>query len=432
MAEAGIASVIMADMDNDVFIWKHPITDFYTGSQLIVHESQEAVFFLNGQALDSFGPGRHTLITQNMPMVSKFFNRVTDDQTPFHCEVYFINKTEQMAIKWGTSTKMEYVEPTYGFPLQLGACGEMTMRVSNARQLLIKVVGTEEMLSQQQLVEKLRAFLNMRIKNYIVTLIKQNKINIFEIDEYLEAISEALLEKLREDYSEYGISLEHFLVTTVIKPEDDKNYRRFKDLHFRQYADVAEAKLRQQVGIIEQQTKAQQMVIESEGIARKRSLEGYTYQDERRFDVAERFADNEATGQFANMGIGMGMISGIGGAVGNTVGGLVGGVLNQAGGDQSAAMIGVVPGGQAPAAAVKCAKCGAELAANAKFCMECGEKYTPPAAAGIVCPGCGKNIPQGKFCPECGMKLTPPVCAKCGAQLVAGAKFCLECGEKVN
>ena len=437
MAEAGIASVIMADMDNDVFIWKHPLCDFYTGSQLIVHESQEAVFFLNGQALDSFGPGRHTLVTQNMPMVSGIFNKITDNQTPFHCEVYFINKTEQMAIKWGTSSKMEYMEPTYGFPLQLGACGEMTMRISNARQLLIKVVGTETALSQQQLVEKLRAFLNMRIKNYIVTLIKQNKINIFEIDEYLESISEALLEKLQDDYIDYGIALERFLVTNIIKPEDDKNYRRFKDLHFRQYADVAEAKLRQQVGIIEQQTKAQQMVIESEGIARKRSLEGYTYQDERKFDVAERFAENEATGQFANMGIGMGMISGIGGAVGNNVGGIVNNAMNQAFSD-AAAPAGAAPMAAAPAApaapagAIKCAKCGAELAANAKFCMECGEKYTPPEPATVVCPGCGKTVPQGKFCPECGMKLGEPVCKECGAKLVVGAKFCLECGTKVN
>jgi hypothetical protein len=58
-------------------IWKHPIEDFNTGAQLIVHESQEAVFFINGEALDLFGPGRHTLETQNMPLVGKFFNRLT-------------------------------------------------------------------------------------------------------------------------------------------------------------------------------------------------------------------------------------------------------------------------------------------------------------------------------------------------------------------
>ena len=81
---AEIAQVIKYEGDNQTFIWKHPTEDFYSGSQLIVHESQEAVFFMNGQALDSFGAGRYTLETQNMPIVSKFFNRVTGDTTPFH------------------------------------------------------------------------------------------------------------------------------------------------------------------------------------------------------------------------------------------------------------------------------------------------------------------------------------------------------------
>jgi len=414
-----ITSVIKADTANNCFIWKHPLEDFNTGTQLIVHESQEAVFFMNGQALDSFGPGRHTLTTQNMPLVSGFFNRVTGDATPFHCEVYFVNKTEQMAIKWGTSSKMEYVEPTYGFPLQIGACGEMSLRVANARQLLIKVIGTEHGITQSQLVDKFRAFLLLRLKNYIVTLIKQEKINIFEIDEHLERISEEVKVKLCNDFVDYGMSLERFMVTTIIKPEDDKNYRRYKDLHFRQYADIAEAKLQQQLGIIEQQTKAQRMVIEAEGLARKRSLEGYTYQQERQFDVAERFAENEATGQLANLGVGVGMIGGIGGAVGGNLGGMVGSALNQA---------------AAPApdkAAIKCAKCGAELSATTKFCPECGEKCAPPTPATVVCPGCGKSVPMAKFCPECGQKLGSPKCPKCGVEVASGVKFCPECGEKL-
>ena len=261
----------------------------------------------------------------------------------------------------------------------------------------------------------------LRLKSYIVSLIKQEKISIFEIDEYLEHISSVLKDKLNIDFDDYGVSLNNFIVTTIIKPEENKDYRRFKELYFRQYADVAEAKLRQQLGIIEQQTKAQQMVIEAEGIARKRSLEGYTYQDERRFDVAEKFAENEATGQLANMGIGMGMISGIGGSVGNSVGNIMGAAL-----DQTAAPV-------AAGGAISCAKCGASLPANAKFCLQCGEKCEPPQENNtVVCPACGKTVPKAKFCFECGKELTEPVCPKCGKSIVAGAKFCLECGEKLS
>ena len=100
---AQIAEIIKYEGDNSTFIWKHPCEDFNTTTQLIVHESQEAIFFMNGQALDLFGPGRHTLETQNIPLLRKFANTLL--KTPFHCEVYFINKTEQMAIRWCYDTE---------------------------------------------------------------------------------------------------------------------------------------------------------------------------------------------------------------------------------------------------------------------------------------------------------------------------------------
>lgn len=90
-----IAEIIKYEGDNSTFIWKHPCEDFNSSTQLIVHENQEAIFFMNGQALDLFGAGRYTLETQNIPKIGKLLNRTTGDQTPFHCEVYFINKTEQ-------------------------------------------------------------------------------------------------------------------------------------------------------------------------------------------------------------------------------------------------------------------------------------------------------------------------------------------------
>ncbi len=320
---AHIADVIKYEGDNSTFIWKHPREDFNSLTQLIVHESQEAIFFMNGQALDLFGPGRYTLETQNIPKIGKVLNRTTDGETPFHCEVYFINKTEQMSIKWGTDSKVQYVDPTYGFPISIGASGEMSLRVDDSRKLLVRLVGTEDFLTQSGLVNKFRGFLMTRVKTYIAQVVKANAINIFEIDENLTAFSENIHKLLIPDFAEYGLSLEKFFVTTIVKPDGDRQYEKFKELHFRQYADVAEAKLRQQTDLIYAQTEAQKVVIDSQAQATKRAQEGYTYAQERGFDVAEKVAQNETVGQFTNMGVGLGTMAGVGGAVGGVVGNAV-------------------------------------------------------------------------------------------------------------
>lgn len=327
---ARIADVIKYEGDNSTFIWKHPVEDFNSLTQLIVHESQEAIFFMNGQALDLFGPGRYTLETQNIPKIGKLLNRTTDGETPFHCEVYFINKTEQMSIKWGTDSRVQYVEPTYGFPISIGASGEMSLRVEDSRKLLVKLVGTEKDLGQQKLIGFFRAFLMTRVKTYIAQVIKANAINIFEIDENLTSFSENIHKLLIPDFADYGVSLERFFVTNISKPDGERQYEKFKELHFRQYADIAEAKLRQQTDIIYAQTEAQKVVIDSQAQATKRAQEGYTYAQERGFDVAEKVAQNEAIGQFTNMGVGLGTMAGVGGAVGSVVGGAVNNAMEAA------------------------------------------------------------------------------------------------------
>lgn len=388
-----IAEIIKYEGDNSTFIWKHPSEDFNSLTQLIVHESQEAIFFMNGQALDLFGPGRYTLETQNIPKIGKYLNRTTGGETPFHCEVYFINKTEQMAIKWGTDSKVQYIEPNYGFPISIGASGEMSLRAEDSRKLLLKLVGTENYLGQQKLVSFFRAFLMTRVKTYIAQYMKNNAVSIFEIDEHLTAFSDALLAQLVPDFAEYGVALERFFVTNVLKPDGDRQYEKFKELHFRQYADIAEAKLRQQTDLIYAQTEAQKVVIDSQAQATKRAQEGYTYQQERGFDVAQDVARNEAVGQFTNMGVGFGTMAGVGGAVGGMVGGMMADAMQTA----------QAPVSQTPAMAeMFCEQCGSKISSGAAFCDECGTAVPVDTSK---CGNCGYVFERpGKFCPKCGTK----------------------------
>ncbi len=385
-----LTSIIKYEGDNNAFVWKHPKEDFNTATQLIVHETQEAIFFMNGQPLDKFGSGRYTLETGNIPLLRRIVNIPTGGQSAFHCEVYFINKAEQMAIKWGTDSKIQYMEPTYGFPLAIGASGEMSLKVDDSLKLLIKLVGTERDLSQAKLVAYFRGILMTRVKTYIAQVMKSNAINIFEIDEKLVEFSDAIREKLIPDFAEYGISLERFFVTTIVKPDGTMQYEKFKELHFRKYADIAEAQLRQQVGVIDEETAAKKTLIASQAAAKKRIQEGYTYQQERGFDVAEKAAENEAAGQFTGMGIGLGAMAGVGG----TVGGVVGGAVSQA----FAGMDITSP----PKTLLRfCDQCGAEVTPGAAFCDNCGATLASPD----VCPHCNFRFTKaGRFCPKCGAR----------------------------
>lgn len=386
-----IVDIIKYEGDNSTFIWKHPSEDFNTLTQLIVHENQEAVFYMNGQVYDTFEAGHYTLKTQNIPLLGKALNLVTGGKSPFHCEVYFINKSEQMAIKWGTDSKVQYVEPTYGFPISIGVSGEMSLRVDDSIKLLIKLVGTENYLTQQKLVAFFRAVLMAKVKSYIAQIMRTEAINIFEIDENLVEFSNSIKSLLIKDFTEYGVALEQFFVTTVAKPDGDRQYERFKDLHFRKYADVAEAKLRQEVSVIDAETEAKKVVIDSQAQATKRMQEGYTYAQERGFDVAEKAAANEGVGQMTNLGVGLGMMSGVGSTVGGVVGNAVGVALNST----------VNNSAQATESGF-CDNCGAKLIAGATFCDECG---TAVASKDDVCVNCGYKFERaGKFCPKCGAK----------------------------
>ena len=224
---AQIAEIIKYEGDNSTFIWKHPSEDFNSMTQLIVHESQEAVFFMNGQALDLFGPGRYTLETQNIPKLGKFLNRTTDGETPFHCEVYFINKTVQMAIKWGTDSRVRYIEPTYGVPLEIGASGAMNLMVSDARKLLIKLVGTMNGIAWEDrgdnftksLSASFRPLISTAVKTNLTSSIKAQGINILEVDEHLDTLSTVLRSSILPGFEEYGLTIPEFYVTTVVLPE---------------------------------------------------------------------------------------------------------------------------------------------------------------------------------------------------------------------
>ncbi len=411
-------SVIQYEGDNNTLVWKHPIEDFNLGSQLVVHDSQEAIFFLNGEALDSFGPGRHTLETENLPILKKIYALPTGSQTPFHAEVYFVNKTVQMGLKWGTDSRIRFIDPQTGIPLDLGASGEMSVRVSDARKLLFKLVGTTSGLQNTDLfgsnsnsIKKLfRAPVVSIVKNYLANIIKKQNINILEIDSHLENISSALHTLVRTKFEEYGLTAPEFYVIDIALPEDDKNFKDIKALISQAYigvrheevkASVAEAARQRE--LIEEQTRAQRELIKAQteanalelkGMAEARVMQakGYSQKDVLEADVKKSFAES-----LGNVGSGT---SG-GGSVASDLIGLMAGMKMAGGvlGEMDAMM-------QPPSASTQApiqnnywvCSCGCNMN-KGKFCEECGS----PRRITWDC-SCGQIGNTGKCCPECGSK----------------------------
>lgn len=376
--------VITKEKSDDNIIWKYPKNKFNTSSQLIVHESQEALFFSNGKALDLFGPGKYTLETDIIPILNKIIQIPTGFKSPFRSEIYFIDKSEQKS-RWGTSSKIQFLDPIYKFPLEIGACGEMRFVIDDSRKLILKLVGIHKNFTSTSIDDFFESQILMKVKTYIAQIITQEKISIFELDQQLEKFSEELQKKLEFDFDEFGIKLNKFFVTTIAKPEEDRQYLEFKELYFKQTVALAEAELKQKIDIIEEDTKAKKTVMASQAMATKRKQEGYSYQEEQGYKIGEKVAENQAVGQFTNMGVGIGMMSGIATPVSDKVSQQVTGAFATV---ESNANI--------------CSHCQTENAKDASFCKRCGSKLMKER----ICPHCGNLLdPDSVFCGKCGEKV---------------------------
>lgn len=460
----GLASIIKYEGDNETLVWKHPIEDFNLGSQLIVHESQEAIFFRDGQALDLFGPGRYTLETQQLPILEKLYQLPTDTQGTFHSEVYYVNLATQMGIKWGTDSKVRLFDPMTGMHMELGASGEFNIRVVNSRKLLLKLVGTTGELKQEQLLGNsgkglFRSMVMTQVKSYLAAAIRENAINILEIDERLMELSEALRERINPRLAEYGLEMPEFFVGRVVTPDDDPNFRRMKEQFADQYLNVRQEQIRKNVAVaeaerkaVEAQTAARMKIIGAQGDAEalkiqkqaeaeayrmqaaaeaeEMRMKGYTYQQETARQVGLEAMQNGITGNGSGMG-GLGDLAGLGvtlGAMGSVVN-MTKDALNPV--MESASQMGQAIGGGISGSGWDCPACGAKNITS-KFCPECGARKPEPKT-GWDCPECGTKNIQSKFCPECGARKPEPKtgwdCPECGTKNIT-SKFCPECGHK--
>jgi membrane protease subunit (stomatin/prohibitin family) len=321
--------------------------DFRIGSQVIVRESQQAVFFRDGKALDIFGPGRHTISTANVPLLVDLIGKAFSGETPFKAEVYFVNMREFVDQKWGTPEAIALRDKDLGM-VRVRAFGTYSMQVKDGQLFVNKIVGTQGLYFTNDIENFLRS---MIVSNLTDVLGKIGK-SIFDFPSLYDEISAGAKAKTQDDFNTLGIDLKTLYVTNVSPTEE-----------------TAKA------------------IDERAAMGAIGDMRAYLqFKTARAVEQAAQAGEGGA-GSFAQMGAGMG--AGVG------MGAMMAGVMSQA-------MQGGAAAAGGAAAMMACPSCGNPIPANAKFCNNCGAKI----GHGMICANCKADIPAGsKFCPNCGAQV---------------------------
>jgi membrane protease subunit (stomatin/prohibitin family) len=363
------------DESRDTLVYRFPVAgqEIKNGAQLIVRESQAAVFVFEGQVADVFAPGRYTIDGGNTPILSKLGAWKYGFNSPFKSEVYFVNTKQFTDMKWGTSNPVMLRDADFGI-VRLRAFGAYSLRVSDPGEFIKQIAGTNAQFQTEDI--------DVQLKRAIVTefsdAIGEMKIPALDLAAQYKEIGEAIRAKINEDFKTYGLEVTKFYVENVSLPPE---------------VEAAMDK-RASMGAL--------------GDAQK-------YMQFQAADALRDAAQNEGGG--AGLGAGLGAGFAVGGQMANAFG-------QQGPGGGSGG-----GGGQA-AAGFPCPSCGKLNAAGVKFCSDCGSKME---TAKVPCIKCGAQLREGaKFCSECGSTQEKPKCANCQHELLPTSKFCPECGTKTE
>lgn len=332
--------------------------DIKWGGQLIVRETQTAVFFRDGKALDTFSPGRYTLTTSNLPLITGLLKMVAGGQTPFAAEIFFVNQKVFTDLKWGTQEPIVFRDAELSM-VRLRAFGTYALRVADPQLFVNTLVGTQGLYTVDTLGDYLRSIIVARLNDLLGSVLK----TILDLGKMYDEIGAGLKVKVKEDFDKYGVELRDFFIQSITPPDD-----------------------------------VQKMIDERTSMGAVGDLGKFM-----QYKTAKALGDM-ATQPGGTGGQAMGMGAGLG------VGMMIPGMIQQAiaagqpPGAAGSQLQPAVPGAAAAAgpAALVCPACQAPLAANAKFCANCG------AQMGVVlCPACqASNAPGAKFCSSCGVKFS--------------------------
>lgn len=336
------------DDSKDTIVYRYPLTDrseIMTSSTLVVRESQVALFMHKGKVADVFEPGTYKLQTENIPFLTKLLSLPTGFESPIKAEVYFINTKQFTGQKWGTQNPIMMRDKEFG-NIRLRGFGVYSFRVEDAKKFMTEMFGTNAVYKTADVAEQCRPLLIQSITDAIA----ESKISALDLASNYREFADNITTCSEKEFGQYGLKLCNIVIENLSLPESVES-------------------------MLDERTKM--------GIMEDKM--GTYAQFEATQAMRDAAKNTGAGGAFAGMGVGLGAGAQIGGVFADAIAS----AKNKT---------------KASVETVKCAKCGADMPTNSKFCPECGQKVEK--ASGKFCSECGaKNKATAKFCNECGNKL---------------------------
>lgn len=278
----GLIDVIKFNGEPDDLVWKFPYNNISTASQLIVNQSQEAIFLKGGEIADIFGPGTKTLSVNNIPILQKLINLPFGGNTPFVAEVWFVSKTVRRNLKFGTERPIDIWDPLIQNSVLVRAFGQFGIRISDSAVFLREMVGTLHLFTTEDVIAQFRSDIVQALSERINNFMTEEQISVVTINGKLSSVSSYIQNQVNEEFSRYGLEVTNLKVENINYDKNDAQVAR---------------------------------ILEGYAKAKERAVQGFTYQQERQFDILESAAGNEGTaGATMGAGMGLGMGVGIGGA----------------------------------------------------------------------------------------------------------------------
>lgn len=344
------------------------------GAQLTVRESQAAIFFYKGKAIDAFSAGRHTLKTGNIPILTKLLSLPWALSSPLRAEVYFVNMKLFTNLKWGTKNPVAFKDSKLGL-IRLRAFGVYNFRITQPILFINNLVGTQGVFTTEDIDEFLSRVMISRFNDHL----GENLDTLINLPGKYDELSSGLMERLSEDFAHYGLGLTHLYISSITPPpgvqkaiDDKSRMNLFDDL-------------------------------------------------DKLVKMKAAMAIEKASEQQGEAGAGLGMGMGM----------MMPAMFAQHLGGQGAGG-GTTNPSSPPKESPKCPDCDHGLSVDAKFCAMCGHQVI----VFQQCQDCGKNLsPNALFCSKCGQKVesVPHVktCTHCNCENLHEAVFCNQCGERL-